>query len=60
MYTEWIETIPLDVEKNDYREEMSVIEYYLNTIETDGINAFCKNVKRKGYIYADYIGETLS
>ena len=26
MYTEWIETTPLDVAKNDYREEMSVIE----------------------------------
>lgn len=26
MYTEWIETIPLDIEKNDYKEEISVIE----------------------------------
>lgn len=26
MYTEWIETIPLDLVKNDYIEETSVIE----------------------------------
>lgn len=42
------------------QKTQKLIEYYLNMIETDGINAFCKNVKRKGYIYADYIGETIS
>ena len=29
MYTEWIETIPLDLVKNDYIEETSVIENIL-------------------------------
>ena len=41
-------------------ETQKLIEYYLNIIETDGINAFCKNVRRKGYVYADYIGETIN
>ena len=42
------------------KETQKLIEYYLNIIETDGINAFCKNVRRKGYVYADYIGETIN
>ena len=43
-----------------YPETQKLIEYYLNIIELDGINVFCKNVRRKGYIYADYIGETIN
>lgn len=42
------------------KETQKLIEYYLNIIETDGINAFCNEVKRKGYIYADYIGEKIN
>ena len=41
-------------------ETQKLIEYYLNIIATDGINAFCKNVRRKGYVYADYIGEIIN
>ena len=46
-----------DNEDEAFQYEQKLIEYYLNIIETDGINAFCKNVKRKGYIYTDYKGE---
>lgn len=41
------------------KETQKIIEYYLNIIESDGINCFCNSVKRKGYIYADYKGEYL-
>lgn len=37
-----------------YKETQKLIEYYLNIIECDGINYFCKLVKKRGYIYVDY------
>ena len=48
--------VPINMEGNN----MTSAEFYRKELKTSNNNAFCKNVKRKGYIYADYIGETIN
>ena len=57
-YNEPLKYYSAHIKERIFNEEtQKLIEYFLNIIETDGINKFCKIAKSYNYIILDYIGE---